>query len=93
MSCPIGLGVTAERGQGLGRSALAHRLTELNNATFDLARVRVLLAVREANLRQSECGCRSVGQEQVGAEADPLSNGVLEQSVRDGNGRAEQVAP
>jgi len=57
----------------------------------DQSRVRVLLAVLEASLGHTKCGCRSLRQEQVWPSADPLSNRVLEQPMGDGHGRAEQV--
>ena len=44
-------------------------------------------------VRQPECACGRVGHEQVRAETDPIPDGVLEQSVRDVHGRAEQVGP
>ncbi len=59
---------------------------------MDLPRVGVRLAMGEANLSQSERARSRVGQEQAGAEAESLSNGVLEQSVRDRDRRPEQVA-
>src|SRR3954447_22304235 len=69
------------------------RLTaELDDAAIDLPGVPVFLAVRQPDRLQSKPFCGSGGHEQVGAGADPVADGVLEQPMGDGHGGPEQVA-
>ena len=66
---------------------------ELDDPPFDPARVGVLLVVRKTDTGQSERPGCGVGHEHVGPRADLVANGVLEQSMGDRDGRAEEVAP
>ena len=68
-------------------------LGELEDAALDPPGVRVVLVVRDAGLGQAERDRRGVGHEQVGMDAGPLADAVLQQPVRHRHGRSQQVAP